>query len=170
MQKKIITILLLVSVSVVYAQFPDMVVRTLDNKNIHLRDYVGEPRLLRPDASRYGVVLIFFRTDDSTLDTWFQEINALIKENNTPKRKFFFIAVEQDGDQLKNFKNSRKLSAPLYMDVFSVCANLLEMTPGTLTTGPGIAVYQPDGTLVNKFVPFQANMRDELKSAITRLP
>ncbi|MCD6233521.1 MAG: hypothetical protein J7K63_00575 [Candidatus Marinimicrobia bacterium] len=170
MHKKITTLLLLLLTTTAFAQMPDVVVRTLENKNIHLRDYVGEPRLLRPNAPRYGAILIFFRTDDPTLESWFDKINDLIKETNTPKRKFFYIAVDQDAEVLNSFKKSRKLSAPLYMDVFNVYASLLERVPGILTSGPGIVIYQPDGTFVEKFVPFQSYQTDNLKSAIGRLP
>ncbi|BFN36903.1 hypothetical protein [Fidelibacter multiformis] len=170
MHKKITTFLLLLLITSAFAQVPDVVIRTLDHKNVHLRDYVGEPRLLRPDASRYGTVLVFFRTDDPTLESWFDDLNRLIKETKTAKRKFFYVAVNQDVEILKTFKQSHKLSAPLYMDVFNVCASLLESVPGTLTSGPGIVIYQPDGTFVEKFVPFQSHQADHLKSAINRLP
>lgn len=170
MHKQITTFFLILFITTAFAQMPDAVVRTLDNKNVHLRDYTGEPRLLRPDAPRYGTVLIFFRTDDPTLESWFDDLNSLIKETNTEKRKFFFIAENQDVEVLKTFRQSRKFSAPLYVDVFNVCASLLEMVPGTLTSGPGIVIYQPDGTFVEKFVPFQSHQTDHLKSAINRLP
>jgi hypothetical protein len=116
------------------------------------------------------MVLVFFRTDDPSLESWFDDLNYLIKESKTAKRKFFYIALDQNVDVLKTFRQSRKLSAPLYMDVFNVCAGLLEKVPGTLTSGPGIVIYQPDGNLVEKFDPYQNFQKDHLKSVISRLP
>ncbi len=167
-KQKLTLFLLLVLCGTLWA-IPEMVFRTPDNKNIYLRDYAGEPRLLRPDAPRYGVVLVFFRTDDSNLEDWFTRVNQLLKEYKTPKRRFFFIAVDDDPDAVKAFKQSKKTSAPVYMDVFRGAENLLDLPPG-LYDGPGILLYRPDGTLIRKITPFRTHQLDELRSALNELP
>ncbi|MDD3807819.1 MAG: hypothetical protein PHE86_07310, partial [Candidatus Marinimicrobia bacterium] len=132
MQKKRILIFLLVVSTFAFAEVPDVVFKTLNNKNIYLHDYVGEPRLLRPDAPRCGVILIFFHLEDVSLESWLPPLNALIKDFKSSNRKFFFIATSQDVERLNTFQNTCNLSAPLYMDVFNVCANLLDVSSDDL--------------------------------------
>jgi hypothetical protein len=170
MKKTIFTSFFLLTLATALAAVPEMVFKTPDNKTMYIRDYVGEPRLLRPDAPRYGVVLVFFTLEDPTLNQWFNDINDILKESKTAKRRFFFISVDENTERIKSFKDSRKLSAPLYMDVFRVSENLSEIRPGLLNNGPVIFIYQPSGTLVEKFVPFQPYMADELRSALRQLP
>lgn len=170
MRKALITFLSILFIAVTLYAVPDVVFRTLDNKNVYLRDYTGEPRLLKPDAPRYAVVLVFFRTDDASVNSWYKEVNELFKNEKTSKRRFFFICLDEDISKVKLFRDSNKPSAPLYSDAFNVAVNLLDIPLGTLNNGPGILVYKPDGTVTKKLVPFQSYMLRDLQSAISQLP
>jgi len=170
MRKTAITFLSILLFTVSLYAVPDVVLRTLDNKNVYLRDYVGEPRLLKPDAPRYGVVLVFFRTDDLSLNSWFKDVNDLLKNEKSSKRRFFFICLDEDIVKVKSFRDTYKPTSPLYADAFGVAANLLDIPLGTLNNGPGILVYKPDGSVIKKLVPFQSFMINDLHSAVSQLP
>jgi hypothetical protein len=170
MKKAAVTFLIILFCSISLYAVPDIVFRTLENKNVYLRDYTGEPRLLKPDAPRYGVVIVFFRTEDVSLNSWFKAVNDLLKDEKSAKRRFFFICVDEDIEKVISFRNSKKPAVPIYTDAFGVATNLLDIPPGTLNNGPGILVYKPDGSVIKKMAPFQSFMINDLQSAITQLP
>lgn len=127
---------------------PAIMFRTLDNEMIFSNDYVGEPRILRPDAPRVNTLLIFFRSDDPNVSMWLPMLLSETEAINREVLKTFLISVDENPENLKSFRKDHKIRPGIYIDKFGAAVEVLELgNVSDFSRTPGVVLLDQTGTV-----------------------
>lgn len=131
---------------------PQLVFRSTQGKLFFVNDYVGEARMLNASAERIPVVLIFFRSDDHSSINW---LPGLAKKGKESKIKIFFIAVDESGEEISNFRKTNKLRAAFLIDKYGSSAEQLDLLPiDRFSNAPTAVLVQQSGDVSHVFKDF----------------
>jgi peroxiredoxin len=109
------------------SEAPSVMFRTLENEMVFSRDYVGEPRILKPDEPRVNLLLVFFRTSDNQFGEWMPMLLSELQRLNASKFKVFLISVDESIEDIRTFQKQRKPQIPVLLDKFGAACELFGM-------------------------------------------
>jgi len=131
------------------SEAPSVMFRTLENEMVFSRDFVGEPRILKPEEPRVNLVLIFFRTSDSQLNDWMPLLLSELQRLNKSKFRAFLVAVDENPDEIRSFQNNHRLAVPVLLDKFGAASELFGMADiSAFNKAPALVLIDKTGNVL----------------------
>ncbi len=128
---------------------PSVMFRTLENEMVFSRDYVGEPRILKPEEPRVNLLLVFFRTTDPQIGEWMPMLVSELARLRQSQFSIFLVSVDESVEEIQAFQKAYRPQIPLLLDKFGAACELFGMTDiSAFNDAPAIVLIDKSGDIL----------------------